>query len=166
MLRHDFDQEIHCPPDRFWELFMANDFNVEMYERGLGFPSCKIVERKETDAAVHRRMVMVPKVDLPRAVAKVVGDRVGYEEIGDWDKAKGVFRWNLILAAFGDKVRVGGSMKVVEHGAGHCKRVVDFEVEAKVFGIGKALEKTAAQNTLDGWKNSAAWINQWLAKNA
>lgn len=166
MQRQHMDHEIACSPARLWELYFDDAFNVEMYERGLGFPSCKIVEHRDDGKVVHRRMAMIPKVELPGPVAKLVGDKVGFEEIGDWVRSEGVFRWKMVLAAFGDKVRVAGEMRVVEHGAGKCRRLVDFEVEAKVFGIGKVIESTAADNTIDGWNRSAKWINQWLARTS
>jgi hypothetical protein len=165
MRRHHMDHEIHCSPERMWELFFDNEFNVEMYEQGLGFPSCKILERTDDGEVLHRRMVMIPKLEMPKAVAKLVGDKVGFEEIGDWTRKQGVFRWRLLLAAFGDKVRVEGEMRLVANGEGHCRRVVDFEVEAKMFGVGKLIEKTAAENTIDGWTKSAKWINGYLARN-
>lgn len=165
MLRNQFEQQIHCPPERFWALFFDDAFNVEMYEQGLGFPSCKISERTETETSLHRVMAMIPKIDMPKAVAKIVGDKVGTEEVGTWDKPAGVYRWHLNLAAFGDKVKVGGTMRVVPDGEGRCKRIVEFEVDAKVFGVGKLLEKTASDNTVSGWTNSANYINGWLAKH-
>lgn len=164
MQRHHMDHEIHCPPERLWQLYFDNAFNVEMYEQGLDFPSCKIPERSDDGETIHRRMVMTPKIDMPRAVAKVVGDRVGYEEIGHFSRKQGVYHWRLILAAFGPKARVGGTMRVVPHGDGRCRRVVDFEVEVQIFGIGKLVEKTAADNTIAGWTDSAKWINGYLAR--
>jgi hypothetical protein len=163
MQRHQLDHEIHCAPARLWELYFDDDFNIEMYERGLGFPSCKILERRDDGNRLHRRMALVPKLELPAAVAKIVGDKVGFEEIGDWVRSEGLFRWHLLLAAFGEKVRVQGTMQVVEHGASHCRRVVEFEVEAKMFAVGKLIEGTAADNTISGWNNSAKWINGYLA---
>lgn len=165
MQRHEIEQEIHCPPDRLWELFFSDEFNIEMYEQGLGFPSCKIPERSDDGQVLHRRMVMIPKVDMPKPLAKVVGDRIGYEEIGDWVRSAGEYRWKLVLAAFGDKVRIEGVMRLVPHGSDHCLRKVEFSVDANVFGIGGLLEKTSAQNVLDGWQASAKWINGWLARN-
>ena len=159
------EHDIACSPARLWELYFDDAFNIEMYERGMGFPSCKIAEKRDDGKVLHRRMVMIPKVQLPGAVAKIVGDKVGFEEIGDWVRSEGVFRWRLVLAAFGDKVKVAGTMRVVEHGAGGCRRIVDFEVEAKVFGIGKVIENTATDNTVDGWNNSAKWINGYLARS-
>jgi hypothetical protein len=164
MQRHQMDHAINCAPTRLWELYFDNDFNVEMYERGLGFPSCKILERRDDGKTLHRRMAMIPKLEMPAAVAKIVGDKVGFEEIGDWVRSEGVFRWRMLLAAFGDKVRVEGTMRVVERGAGHCRRLVDFEVEAKMFAVGKLIEGTAADNTIDGWNKSAKWINSYLAR--
>jgi hypothetical protein len=76
-----------------WELFFDDAFNVQMYCEGLGFPKCDTVEKRERDGVLHRRMVMVPKIEVPRALAKVFGGKVGFEEIGDWDKQAGVYRW-------------------------------------------------------------------------
>ena len=148
-----------------WELFFSDAFNIEMYEGGLGFPSCKIPEQTDDGKTLHRRMVCTPKIDMPKALAKVVGDRVGYEEIGDWVRSAGEWRWKLVLAAFGDKVRITGTMKLVPHGNGHCMRKVEFELEANIFGIGGMVEKTSAQNVLEGWNTSAKWINGYLQRN-
>ncbi|KIG14887.1 hypothetical protein DB30_06269 [Enhygromyxa salina] len=156
------DHELSCTPARMWPLYFEDAFNVQMYEQGLGFPSCKIVERRDDGDKLFRRMAMIPKLEMPKAVAKLVGDRVGYEESGDWIRSEGVYRWRLLLAAFGEKLRVAGTMRLVAHGDGHCRRVVEFEVDANMFGIGKLVENTAAQNTLEGWNNSAKWINSYL----
>ena len=164
MQRHEIVHEIHCAPERLWELYFDNDFNVEMYEQGMGFPSCKILERKVEGDKLHRKMAVVPKVDMPKPVAKLVGDRVGFEEIGDWIRSEGVFRFRIVLAAFGDKVQIKGKMRVVPQGEARCRRLVEFEIEAKMFGIGKLVEKTASDNTLDGWNKSAKWINEYLAR--
>lgn len=165
MESHKIEHEIHCPPERMWELFFSDEFNVEMYEQGLGFPSCKIPERTDDGKVLHRRMVMIPKVEMPKPLAKVVGDRIGFEEIGDWVRSSGRYEWRIVLAAFGEKVRIQGVMRLEPHGSGHCLRKVHFEVEAKVFGIGGMLEKTSAHNVLEGWNSSAKWINGWLAKH-
>ena len=159
------DHEIHCPPERLWQLYFDEGFNHEMYVEGLEFPSLEIVEQSDDGDTIHRRMKVVPKVDMPKAVAKVVGDKVGYEESGDYVRSKGEFHWRMKLAAFGDKARVEGVMRVVPHGEGRCRRVVDFEVEVKMFGIGKLVEKTASDNTISGWDASAKWINGYLARN-
>jgi len=165
MQRHTIAHEINCPPERMWELFFSNEFNFEMYEQGLGFPSCTIPELTDKGDVLHRRMVMVPKLEMPKPVAKIVGDRVGYEEIGDWVRSAGEWRWRLILAAFGDKVHIEGVMRLEPHGDGHCMRKVNFEVDAKMFGIGKIIENTATQNVIDGWNASAKWINGYLERN-
>lgn len=162
--RHHMDHVIHCAPERLWELYFDSDFNVEMYERGLGFPSCKVIERREQGEHLIRRMVMVPKIDMPGPVAKLVGDKVGFEERGDWNRNEGVFRFKLILAAFGDKARIDGEMRLAPHGEGYCRRIVDFEVEVEMFGVGGMIEKTVMDSNIDGWNRSAKWINEYLAR--
>lgn len=165
MSHHEVEHEIHCPADRMWALFFDDAFNVEMYEQGLGFPSCTIPEKRDDGQILHRRMACTPKVELPKALVKVVGDRVGYEEIGDWVRSANEWRWKLVLAAFGDKVEIHGTMRLTPHGAGHCMRKVAFDVKANIFGIGGIVEKTSAQNVVHGWNQSAAWINGYLARN-
>ena len=165
MQRHKIEHEIHCPPERLWELFFTDAFNIEMYEQGMGFPSCRVPEKTDDGKVLHRRMAMTPKVEMPKVLAKVVGDRIGFEEIGDWIRSVDEYRWQIVLAAFGDKVQIKGTMRLAPHGSGHCMRKVEFVVDTNVFGIGGVIEKTSAQNVLEGWNNSAKWINGWLARN-
>ncbi len=166
MARHELVHEINCSAARMWELFFDDAFNVEMYCEGLSFPKCDIVEKREQNGVLHRRMVMIPKVEVPRPLAALFGDRVGFEEIGDWDRAKPVYRWKLILAALGDKVQIDGTMRLVDLPNGHCSRKTEFGAESKVFGLGGLIAKTSADNVIAGWNSSAKWINGWLARQS
>lgn len=165
MQRHKIEHEIHCPAERMWELFFSDAFNIEMYEQGMGFPSCKVPEKTDDGKVLHRRMVMTPKVEMPKPLAKIIGDRIGFEEIGDWVRSANEYRWKIVLAAFAEKVRIEGTMRLVPHGSAQCTRKVEFLVDANVFGVGGLIEKTSAQNVLDGWNASAKWINGYLARN-
>ncbi len=165
MVRHALEHEIHCTPERMWTLFFDDEFNYEMYLQGLGFPKCEIPEKRDDGEVLFRRMVCTPKVDMPKVVAKIVGDKTAYVEEGEWVRSANEWRWSLQLAAFGDKVSVGGTMRLEPFGDGHCKRITPFQVEAKIFGIAKIIEKTSADNVIAGWNASAAWINGWLARN-
>lgn len=165
MIRQSLEHEIHCPAERMWALFFDDQFNVDMYVGGLGFPKCEVVEKRDDGKILHRKMECVPKADLPRALVKIIGDKTGYAEIGDWVRSAGEWRWKLNLFAFGDKVDVGGTMRLEPLPNGHCLRVTPFHVEAHVFGIKKLVEKASADNVANGWNSSAAWINGWLAKN-
>lgn len=165
MQRHTMEHEIHCPPERIWALYFDEDFNQQMYREGLGFPACKITRRDDDGEILRWGLAMTPKINMPRAVAKIVGDKVGYTEEGEWIRAQNIYKFRIVLAAFGDKVRLAGTMRFVAHGEGRCKRLVEFEAEAKIFGVGKLIEKTAADNTLSGWADSARFINGYLARN-
>lgn len=164
MQRHELTHEIHCLPARMWELFFDDTFNVQMYCEGLGFPKCEIPEKREQAGVLYRRMEMIPKIEVPKPLAKIMGDRVGFTELGEWHKSKGVYKYKLILAAFGEKVRIEGTMRLLEQGVDHSRRVTAFEVESSIFGIGGLIEKTSADNVINGWNFSAGWINKWLAE--
>ena len=165
MQRDKTEHVIHCPPERIWALYFDEDFTHAMYREGLGFPSSKITKREDDGEVLRWTLAMTPKVNMPKAVAKLVGDRVGYTETGEWIRAQNLYKFRIVLAAFGDKVRLQGTMRFVPHGEGQAKRVADIEAEAKIFGVGGIVEKTAVDNTVSGWRDSARFINAYLAKH-
>ncbi|EDM78949.1 SsrA-binding protein [Plesiocystis pacifica SIR-1] len=165
MIGQTLVHEINCTPERMWELFFDDQYNIDQYVGSLGFTKCEILDKQDDGEVLRRRMECIPKIDMPRAIQKVVGDRTGYIESGEWTRSTGEWRWSLNLFAFGEKLRVGGTMRLEPLPGGRCKRVTPFEVEAKVFGIGKIVEKTSADNIVKGWNDSAAFANQYVARN-
>lgn len=159
-LRHVID----CPPERFWELFLDADWTRELFEDGLSF-HCELDPVEESGGTKRRVMRVVPKVDLPKAVAKLFGDKLGYTEHARLDVAKGVWAYELTLNVLSDKIRLGGEMTVEPKGDDRLDRISKMWVEAKIFGVGGLVEKAAEKNMRKGWNDSADWINRWLAKN-
>jgi hypothetical protein len=166
VLEFTVTHEIHCSADRFWELFFDSAFTQEMIVDGLGFASCDIDDVEVVGHERRREMRVVPKLDIPAAVAKLLGPKLGYTERGTFDEQTRVWDHHLRLSVLSDRIRMGGKVRAEAAGEGRCRRIADLWCEAKILGLGKMVEKAAEKNMRDGWGRSAAWINAWLESHA
>jgi hypothetical protein len=160
-LHHD----IRCTVDRFWALFFDPEFTREMILDGLGFAACDIEPVVEQGSLRTRNMRVTPKIDVPAAVAKLLGPRLGYTERGKLDVRTHAWTYEIVLSVLADRIRMGGTMRVEPDGADRCKRRSDLWVDVKIFGVGGLVERAAEKNMRDGWNKSADWMNGWLARH-
>jgi hypothetical protein len=158
--------EIHCDEEKFWKLFFDKDFNAALYKDGLGFPGYDVLELKETEKEIVRRAKVVPKMDAPAPVAKVLGNSFSYIEEGTFDRAGKIYRWKSIPNQMADKVKTFGDVKVQSAGDGKIKRLSAFSYEAKIFAIGGVVESSLEKSLRSGWDKSAVFMNEWLKKHA
>lgn len=159
-LTHDLD----CDVDRFWKLFWDPEFSKQQFAY-LGFPKWDIVDQKETDTEIVRLIDATPKLDMPAAVAKVLGPGFGYKEEGRFDKATKKFRFVITPSTLQGKLKNEGTMRVEARDGGKCRRIVDIVAEAKVFGVGGMLESMTEKSMREGWGKGAEFINDWVKKN-
>jgi hypothetical protein len=165
MRKVTFRHEIHCSVDRFWKVFFDREFNRSLFVDKLKFPEYEVLEQTDHDGAVHRRVRGRPKMNVPAAVAKVLGDRFGYEEEGRFDPKAQKWSWKMKTNTLTDKLHNSGTVTVEKAGEDKCVRVSEIEMEAKVFGLGGLLEKTTEEEYRTGWEASARFMNEWLANH-
>lgn len=156
--------EINCNPETFWKIFFDKDFNTRMFKEALGFPHFEVLEQRETDTQLVRKVTAQPKLNVPGPVAKLLGDKFRYTEEGTFDKATQLWRWKMIPSAMADKLRQEGNMRVEKIGEGKIRRVAELINEAKVFGLGGLIESSAEKQIREGWDHSAAFINKYIAE--
>lgn len=161
MLAH----QINCSADHFWRYFFDKEFNTSLFLKELGFPEFEILEQTEDGGAVRRRVKGRPKMNVPAAVQKLLGDRFAYEEDGKFDPQTKVWSWKMKPSTLADKLRTEGTVRVEPAGDGKCRRLAEITAEAKVFGVGGLLEKTTEEQMRDGWGKSAAYMNKWIAEH-
>ena len=154
--------EINCNEEAFWKLFFDKDFNVKLYKEGLGFPEFNIVDQRETDTDLVRKVTGTPKMEVPGPVAKVLGSNFGYTEEGKFNKATKVWQWKLTPSAMADKLRNEGVLKISAIGDAKVRRVAEITLEAKVFGIGGLIESSSEKQLREGWDKSAVFMNNWI----
>ena len=158
--------EINCDADTFWKVFLDKAFNETMFRESLGFPEYQVVDQKETDSEITRRVVGTPKMDLPGPVAKLLGSNFRYTEDGKLNKGTKVWTWKMTPSTMADKLRQEGTMRIELVGDKKVRRIAEIVNEAKVFGIGGLIESSAEKQLREGWDRSATFMNKYLAENA
>jgi hypothetical protein len=136
---------------------------MKLYKDSLGFPEFSIVDQRETDSEVVRKVSGTPKMEVPAAVAKVLGSNFAYKEDGTFTKSTKLWRWKMIPSSMADKLRNEGTLRVEAIGDTKVRRVADIIIEAKVsFVVNGLIESSAEKQLRDGWDKSAKFMNEWL----
>ena len=164
MRRLTVTHEIACTPARFWELYLDSEFTRALIVEGLGFAGCEFLRRDETEKEVLREMTAQPRIELPEAVARLVGNRLSYREVGRFAKDAQTWTFDTILGVMADKIKMGGTMRSSALGEDRCRRQADLWVDVNLFGVAGIIERAAESSLRRGWDDSARWINQWLTR--
>ena len=151
-LRH----EINCSVEHFWKVFFDKEFNTSLYLNELRFPQFEITEQIEKDGKVTRRVRGTPKMNVPKAVAKLLGDGFSYDEEGNFDPDKGLWTWKLLPNSLKGKLNTSGSVRVERISDDKCCRVAAIECEAKVFGVGGLIALAVTLGLSAVWRTDAA----------
>jgi len=152
--------DIHTDVDGFWKTFFDKDYNVALYEKGLQFPKYEVLAFSENDREIKRTTRVTPKLDVPGPIAKLLGSGFAYMEEGTFDRATKIWTWHNVPE---DKLSTKGTIRAEPAGDGKCRRIGDFKVEGKIFGLGGMLESTLEKNLRAGWDKSATFLNEWTA---
>ncbi|EYF07564.1 DUF2505 domain-containing protein [Chondromyces apiculatus] len=163
MGKFTISHEINCDAETFWKVFFDKTFNEELFKNQLGFPRYDIVEQRETDQEVFRKVVGQPKMELPGPVAKLIGPGFSYIEEGRLNRSTKVWSWKMTPSTMADKLRQEGTMRIEPVGDKKVRRVTEMTIEAKVFGVGGLIESTVEKQLREGWDHSAQFMNRWIA---
>lgn len=151
-------QDFSVEPDEHWRLFLDDEVERRMYLEGFRFPKYELLERRETDDEIVRKIRVVPRLDVPGAVAKLLGDSFGYTETHHFDKKTKVFRAKTTPSVLADRLFSESTVRVDAAGPGKCRRTVEVTVEAKIFGVGGLIETALEKNLRNGWVDSAGYL--------
>lgn len=162
MAKFTVTHEINCDVETFWKVFLDKEFNEKLYKGHLGFPDFRILDQRDSETEVVRKVAGTPKMNVPGPVAKVLGSNFGYTEEGRLNKATNLWSWKMIPGNMADKLRNEGTMRVEPVGDKKVRRIAEIIIEAKVFGIGGLIESSAEKQLRDGWNDSAVFMNDWV----
>ena len=153
-------QLLDCPEKAFWErIFGSEDFNHYLYE-GLGFEYELQEWNRETG---YRRAKIWPMHQMPRALARVFGERFSYIEEGTFDAEAERYDFHVITSAVTDRIRAKGTVTVEAVSAHQCERRVTLEIAAEVLGLGRLIETYFVSTTREQYAKNAALVNEYLA---
>lgn len=165
MHKYTMTHEFSCSVDTYWKKLQFDDeVNNTLYKKTLGFPEYAVLEQRDGDADIVKRVRVTPKIEMPSAVQKILGSNFGYTEETRFDKKAAVMTFKVTPSTLADKLFTTGTMRVEALGGNRCRRVIDVNTEAKVMLVGKLLEEFAEKSVRDGYDKGARFFNQWIAE--
>jgi hypothetical protein len=162
-LRH----EINTDEDTFWSKIVFDEaFNKKLYEGALKFPAWKLLDFKEDDAKITRRVQVDPPTgDLPKPVKKVIGDRLAYTEEGSFDKKTKRYSFKVTPSTMAEKTKVNGELWAEKIDDKKIRRVCRISVEVKVFVVGGLVEDRIMSDLRSSYDDSTKFTNDYIKEN-
>ena len=153
-------QLLDCSKPDFWDrIFRSEEFNRYLYE-GLGFEYELHDWNPETG---YRKAKVWPAHQMPRALAKVLGERFSYVEEGTFDPVAERYEFRVIPSTLADRIRAHGTVTVAPVSDSQCERRVTLQIGADVVGLGRLVEAYLLATTREQYAKNAALVNDYLA---
>jgi hypothetical protein len=162
-LRHEIDTD----EDTYWSRCVFDEaFNTGLYLEGLKFPVWKLLESKEDEAKIWRRVQVDPPLDgMPGPVKKVLGDRLSYVEEGTFDRKTKRYSFKIFPSTLADKTKVTGEMWLEKIGEKKVARLTRISVEVKVFMVGGMVEDRIMSDLRTSYEKGTSFTNEFIKKN-
>ena len=162
-LRHEIDTD----EDTFWAKCVFDaDFNKKLYIDTLKFPQWKLLDSKDDDAKLTRKVQVDPPTgSMPGPVKKVIGDRLSYVEEGTFDKKSKRYSFKVTPSTLAEKTKVAGEMWVEKLGEKKIARCCKISVEVKVFMVGGMVEDRILADLRASYDKGTAFTNQYIKDN-
>ena len=162
-LRHEIDTD----EETYWSKCVFDaDFNKKLYIDALKFPQWKLLDSKEDDAKIWRKVQVDPPTgDMPAAVRKVIGDRLSYVEEGTWDRKTKRYSFKVTPSTMAEKTKVAGEMWTEKLGEKKVVRITKINVEVKVFMVGGLVEDRIISDLRSSYDKGTVFTNQYIAQN-
>jgi hypothetical protein len=153
-------QLLDCSEHEFWErIFGSEEFNQYLYE-GLGFE----YELQEWNPDTgYRRAKVSPGHQVPKRVARVLGERFSYVEEGTFDADAERYEFRVIPSTLPDRIRASGVVVVEGVSERQCERTVSVEIDAQILGLGRLVEAYLVASTREQYAKNAALVNEYMA---
>ncbi len=162
-MRHEFETD----EDTYWSKIVFDEtFNKKMYEGHLKMPAWKILDQKEDDAKLTRRVQVEPDAgNLPGPVKKVIGDKLSYVEEGTFDKKSKRYSFVVHPSALPEKTKISGEMWVEKIGDKKIARIAKMSVEVKVMLVGGMVEERILSDLRASYDKGSSYTNQFIKEN-
>lgn len=158
-------EHVHnCTIENFWKVFLDEKYQAALF-KSMDFPEFRQTRFDEKENEIQRVIRVTPKlVGVPGPLKKIVGDGFSYEEHGTFDKKYQRFKFTIKTSRLSDKVSIAGVIYCLPAGEGKSKRVFEATVVAKIFGVGKLLEKQIVNDMNREYETGSAFTNRYLAE--
>lgn len=159
-IRHEFD----CDEETYWDkCIFGVEFNERLYNDILKFPAYEVISQtNEADKRTRKVRIEPPLGNLPGAVKKVIGDRLGYVEEGIFDKATKRYTFHITPSTMAEKTKTIGTLYCEKLGEKKIARIAKIKVEVKVFAIGGIVEDKIVGDLRASYEAAAKFTNQYV----
>jgi hypothetical protein len=162
-MNFSFVHEFDIDPDAYWKIFLAPDFNRDMFDE-LKMKKYEVLEREDDGKHFHRRQVCEPSTPIPSFLQSVVKS-TGYTEIDDMDWGTNTMRIKIETAMFKDRFDMWGDYIVTPlDGGKRTRREFRGEVKVTVPLIGGRIEKFMMEQLRDSYDIAARVTRRWIEK--
>ncbi len=152
-----------CTVESFWRVFLDEKYSRALYLDELKFKGFTVLELTGSS----RKVKIVPKINLPGVLEKLIGESFAYEEHGTLDRAQNQWTWRMVQPGGKSKkeiVTTRGTIRVEATPDGKCRRTDEVVIEAKLFGLGGLIESTVEKELHSAWSKEIAFLTSWLEK--
>ena len=159
-LRNDIDTD----EDTYWSKCVFDaEFNKKLYIEALQFPVWKLLESKDDDAKLWRRVQVDPPIgNMPGPLKKVIGDKLSYVEEGTFDKKAKRYSFKVVPSTMTDKTKVIGEMWVEKVAEKKITRFTKMNVEVKIFMVGGLVEGRILADLRASYDKGTSFTNQYI----
>ncbi len=154
------EHRINLPVSRYIELAFDPSFEKRISIEGMGNQACEILSRSVDGPVWTMHSRITPPDNMPAFIKKLVGGGFSMEDRRSHSKGAMEASGELSPSALRDKVKMGYKLRLVADGDQACRRIMDWEIEVKIFGIGGQVEKFIASEIEKGLDASARFFNQ------
>jgi hypothetical protein len=158
------EHRINLPASRYLELIFDPDFDRRLNLEGMHIQAWDLLDRNVDGPTFRMRSRVTPQDNMPGFIKKLVGSTFSYEEQRTHQKGSDTVTAEMTPNVMRDKLRMGYKLRVVPDGDKACRRIMDWEVEVKIFGLGGQIEKFALAEVEKGTDASARYVNDNAAK--
>lgn len=148
--------------DRFVEIYFSEAFNDAvapisgMKERRL------VAQTTDDQGLVHRRVRLAPAVPIPAPLERVVAGRaITYDEVSVYDPRTKSARYSIDHKA-GDRLRAEGVITFLADGPDAARRVIDGEIDVRIFGVGALVERFIETEVKKGYDAIGRFLQGWI----
>ena len=163
-MKYRIEDDFECTPERFWQVFFDEPFNVALYDH-LGIERQLLrLDRSGSDEepVVEREQILKPSRDLPAIMAKFVKGALEYRE-------RAALRGNImrvenIPSVLPDKLQSNGIFRVEALGGDSARtnRIWDGELTCSVPLVGKKIEERIVDEVRSDYRRATAFTRTWL----
>jgi hypothetical protein len=164
----EVEHTFNCSEATYWDrIFLDPEYNERLFKTELKFPVWREVSREERGGALHRVIEVVPYVgELPAALKAVIGEGIGYQERGVFDRNAKSYKVTVHPNKLADKLSIKVDQWTVADGDNKCRRKARAEVNVKIFGVGGAIEKRTLSDLERSYAKSADFTNRFIAEKS